>query len=312
MSQRTYLQLVTPPIAEPVDLATFKRHLRQGVPADDLTESISIAAGSHAIIAAFGLEGTAITVTNKQPVFLLEAGACGAGGSVACKLQHRDGTDAWVDVTGGAFTTVTEANDNAIQELAYIGIKASVRPVSTVAGAACEFAVTCLLFDPDAAEDTLLAGYLKAGREFCAEFQERSYCSQVWELTMDGWPENGGDIKLERGPWISVDEVSYTDIDGTETTLIEHTDYEVSLNRGIIRLAYGMSWPTATLAVIDPIVVTLTTGMTTVPQRIQQAILLVATWLDAHRGDDPHDMDQTAMRAVKSLLSFDSRGVPFA
>jgi len=314
MSQRTFLQLITPPTAEPVVLAVLKKHLRQDAPVDDLTPAISIASGSHPIAAAYSLLGTAVTVTNKQPVFLLEAGACGAGGSVAAKLQHRDGTAAWADVADGAFTTVTEANDNAIQELAYTGLKSSVRPVATVAGAACEFAVTVLLFDPVAEEDSLLEDNLKTAREFCEESQERSYCEQVWELTMDDWPEDSGDIELERGPWISVDSVIYTGVDGVPITLVEDTDYVVSLHpcRGIIRLAYGMAWPNATLAVIDPIVVVFTTGMTVVPQRVQQAILLIADWLNEHRGDDPHDMDATTMRAVESLLQFDSRRLPFA
>jgi len=291
-------------------LAVFKRHLRQDAPADDLAPAISIASGSHAIIAAYGLLGAAITVTNKQPVWLLEAGACGVGGSVAVKLQHRDGSDAWADVTDGAFTLVNEDNDNAIQELAYAGVKSSVRAVATVAGAACEFAVTALLFDPAAEEDALLLGYLKAARTYAEDYQNRSYCEQIWETTMDEWPDDG-DIKLERGPWLSVDEVAYTDVDGTETILIEDTDYVVSLRRGVLRLAYGMSWPSVTLAVIDPIVITFTTGMTSIPADVVSAILLYAGWLVGHRGEDAAKDDDT-LKAVKRLLDMDSWGVPFA
>ncbi len=288
-------------------LAVLKRHVRQGAPSDDLIPAISISLGSHDI---GNREGASVDVTGRQPVFLLTAGTCEAGGSVTVKLQHRDGEADWADVPGGEFPVVTEANHKAIYELAYTGIKDRVRAVAAVAGAACEFAVTALLFDPDAEEDDLLLGYLKAAREYCEEYQERSYCEQVWELTMDAWPV--GDIKLERGPWISVDSVKYTGVDGAETTLVEGTDYEVSLRRGIIRLAYGKSWPSATLHVIDPIVVQFTAGMPTVPRRIQQAILLLADWMHEHRGDDPHDMDAATMRAVKALLGFDSWGVPFA
>lgn len=304
------LRLITPPTTEPVALAVLKRHLRQGTPGDDLAPVISIAAGSHAV----GVhEGAAVPVAGRQPIFLLNAGACSAGGSVTVQLQHRDGAEAWADVPGGAFAAVTEANDNAIYELAYTGIKSSVRAVATVAGAPCEFAVTALLYDPVAEEDELLLGYLKAAREYCEEFQERSYCEQTWELTMDGWPEGGGDIKLERGPWISVDSVQYTDYAGAVTSLAENIDYVVSLPRGILRPTYGKTWPSTTLHVIDPIVIQYTAGMARIPQRVQQAILLLAAhWHENREAVLIGSISKELEFAVKALLGFDSRGVPFA
>ena len=44
----------------------------------------------------------------------------GAGGTVDVKLQHSDDGAAWSDVGSGAFTQVTESNDNAVYEKVYV------------------------------------------------------------------------------------------------------------------------------------------------------------------------------------------------
>ena len=306
------LERITAPASEPVTLAAMKQHLRQGSTLyDDVESQASIAPGNQSIAAAYSLAGASVTVTGYQPLVILTAGAVGAGGSFTVKLQHRNSTgDAWADVTGGAFATVTSANDEATFELAYTGTYAYLRAVATVAGAACNFGVSVLLFKPEAAEDTLISGLITTGREYCEEITERSYVAQTWELTLDDWPANNGPIKLPRRPVTAVTSIKYKDTDGTETTLTVDTDYIVSLKQARIVLAYGESWPSETLYPIDAITVRYTTGGTYF-KRVESAIKLMTAWLYTHRGDDPHDMDEAAMNAVRLLLGPDSLGVPF-
>jgi hypothetical protein len=40
-----------------------------------------------------------------------------------------------------------------------------------------------------AEEDTLIAAYISAAREYCEGFQNRAYVTQTWELWLDEWPE---------------------------------------------------------------------------------------------------------------------------
>lgn len=307
------LERIVAPASEPVTLAAMKQHLRQGSTLyDDVESQASIAPGNQSIAAAYSLAGSSVTVTGYQALAILTAGAVGAGGSFTVKLQHRNSTgDAWADVTSGAFTTVNSANDEATFELAYTGTYAYLRAVATVAGAACNFGVSILLFKPEAAEDTLVSGLITTAREYCEELTERSYVAQTWELTLDDWPANNGAIKLLRRPISAVSSVKYTDSDGTETTLVEDTDYIVSLKQAKIVPAYGESWPSATLYPIDAIAIRYTTGGT-YPERVKSAIKLMVAWLYTHRGDDPHNMDDAALNAVRFLLGPDSLGVPFA
>lgn len=83
-------------------------------------------------------------------MFVLAAGTNGAGGTVDVKIQHgseADGSD-MVDVDGGVFTQVTEANDNAAYKLGYFGNKRYVRAIADVGTAACDFSVAVVLGHP--------------------------------------------------------------------------------------------------------------------------------------------------------------------
>lgn len=99
------------------------------------------------------------------------------------------------------------------------------------------------------AEDELIGAYLSAARERCEEFQRRSYVTQTWELTLDGFsPEHcgtdDGTILLPRPPIQSIVSVKYFDSDGVDTTL-DPSAYllDAAAEPGRLRAAFNTSWP---------------------------------------------------------------------
>ena len=300
------LKLITPPVIEPLDLASVKLHLRldSGSLADDTTSEQSIALASHGIAAAYSLEGAAIDVLGYRTLVLLESGTNGAGGTVDAKLQHRDTTTAsWADVTDGAFTQITTANDNATYEIDYTGGKQYLRAVATVAGAACVFGVIIQKIMPYSAEDTLLTGLIQAAREYVEGYQNRALCPQTWELVLDNWPY-GDCMEIPKPPLQSIADIKYKDSAGTETTW-DSANYIVDTDSFLGRVApgYGLNWPAETLYPAGAIRVRYVAGYTTVPQTTKQAmLLLIGHWHENREGVSEKSMQEIPF-AVKALLN---------
>lgn len=284
------LKLKTAPAVEPLTLSEVKTHLRldsQSL-ADNLSSTQTIAPGAHVIAAAYSLLGSSVAVLGYEAIVYLEAGPCGVGGSVAAKIQESDNGSTWTDWTGGAFTTVTEANDNATQEKAYTGSKSYIRVVATVAGATCEFGVSVVKSAPYSVEDTYLTSLITVAREYVEE-----HCgpliTQTWEQYEDDWPD-GDRLEIGKPRLLTVDSVKYTDENAAQSTFAAESytvDTVNEMKPGIV-LKDDYDWPTANLFNVNPIVTTFTCGYgaaaSAIPKPIIWAMLMMIEHWYNHRG----------------------------
>jgi len=286
-------QLYTAPTAEPITLEALKLHLKidSGTLAENIAEVQSIAPGSHVTTTGYALVGTAIAVTTDAPLVMVQSGTNGATGTVDIKIQESDtGTSAWTDWTGGAFTQITTANDNATYEKEYTGSKAYIRTVAQVLLAACEFGTTVIQYAPTSAEDTLLSTILTAARNHVENITGRQLMTATWDYSLQAWPD-GDYIKLPFGNLVSVTSVKWKDVDAVETTLTVTTDYLVETNGnqcGRIVLPYGESWPSDTLYPSNPITIRFVCGYVSaaaVPEMLQVAIKFAAQNMWRHGGE---------------------------
>lgn len=164
-----------------------------------------------------------------------------------------------------------------------------------------------LKFDlSDDSPDDDINDLIPAAREWCEEYQNRSYITQTLELALDSWPCDNA-IILPRPPLQSVVSIEYTNNEGVTTTWSD-SNYVVDDYSEPAKLvkAYGKTWPSVSLNVVNGIVIQYTAGYgltdADVPAKIKQAIIvLVAFWFENGVCDPP--------QAVKSLLALD-RVVP--
>jgi len=286
--------LKTAPTIEPLSLADIKLHLKLDSETFDgnLTLTQCLSYGSKAIANNYTTHvGTAVEVIGKEAEVLVHHGTNGATGTVDTKIQESDDGTTWTDFTGGAFTQVTTANDNTDYKKQYTGTKRYIRTASKVLLAACEFGTSVLVNAATTAEDDLLTAIIQAAREHIEDITRRALLTQTWYYYLDGFPSDKDYIVLPFGNLQSISSVKYKDTDGTETTLVENTDYIVETNGegcGRLVLPYGISWPSVSLYPSNPITIEFVCGWTaaaSIPKKIKQAILMICSDLYADRGE---------------------------
>lgn len=141
-------------------------------------------------------------------------------------------------------------------------------------------------------EDEYIEGIIiKAAREYVETITARAFLDQTWSYYLDEWPK-GREILIPYPNliWTVADSyIKYTDSDDTETTM-PTTDYVIDTDRkpGRIVLAYGETWPSATLHPRNPIRIYYDCGWTdpeNVPAMLKAAILLVTS--DMYENREP-------------------------
>lgn len=298
------LTLITAPIIEVLTLSELKKHLilDSGTFADNITNSPSIAPGSHATTVLYTLIGTGVDVAGKQAIVYLESGTNGATGTVDVKIQEYNGST-WTDWTGGSFTQVTTANDNATYEKAYTGTASQIRVVAKVLLAACEFGVSVVVNSAITSEDDDLTDLITDAREEIEKITRRALLTQQWDYVLDEFPiENY--IRLPLGSLQSVTSLTYKDSDGVVFTMTQASDYYVEANGdqyGRIVLPYGESWPSFTAYPSNPITIRFVCGWTTaalLPKTLKRAVKFVAEQLYYHA-----DRDEVLKSAVETLTA---------
>lgn len=153
--------------------------------------------------------------------------------------------------------------------------------------------------------DGLITDLITMAREYCEGFQNRQYITAAWDLWLDAWPDKDY-IRIPRPPLQSVESVKYFGTDNTEYTM-DPAGYFVDNKSepGRVALAYGQSWPIATLRPAGGVVIRFDAGYgdaKDVPQKVKQAILLkVELDFDRHEPADAENL----LKAVKRLLWLD-------
>lgn len=302
-------KIYTQPAVEPVTLQQAKQHLNldAGTLDDNLDVQQTITPASHAIAAAYSLEGAAIDLSAAGEVMIeLAAGACGAGGTVDVKVQDSEDNVDWDDVPGLAFTQVTAANDNANQQLAYENNRTYVRAVATVAGNACVFGVNVVMHAPVNDDDLTITRYIKTARRWVENYTGYALISQVWDLFLDRFPA-GRIINVPRPPLVSVTSLQYKNSSNVLTTL--GTSYYVVDTQaapGRIQLTSGQCWPNI-YPDINAVQIRYTAGYgaaaSAVPPEYIDAILRKITDLYENRGDNNTTPD--ALASIRDLLDLE-------
>jgi len=125
-------------------------------------------------------------------------------------------------------------------------------------------------------DDDLISSMIKTAREHAEDVTHRKLITQTWKYYLDEWPDCEY-IELPFPPLKTVSSIKYTDYNLATTTMTLATDYVVDTNKepGRIVLAYGKTWPTATLHVTSPIEIIFICGFGTpedIPEKIKSGM----------------------------------------
>jgi uncharacterized phiE125 gp8 family phage protein len=249
------------------------------------------------------LTGTAADVLGNRALVVLESYANSAGATLNVKIQESHDNITYTDWSGGAFTTVTTANDTAIQQIEYTGTQQYLNVLASVAGAQANFAVNIQEITPYSVEDTYISYLGKAAREYAEAATGRAIGQQTWTMMIDEFPSRDY-IEIPKAPLLSVTSVNYIDDDGVTATMTAGSSgYYVDTDSepGAIMLADGASWPVYEEYPRNSVQIQFMAGHTAdnLPYNTRIAIMMYAGLLYKYRDQAIPDED---LRTVDRLL----------
>jgi uncharacterized phiE125 gp8 family phage protein len=128
-------------------------------------------------------------------------------------------------------------------------------------------------------EDASITAWITAAREWCENYQNRTYITRTRTLKLDRFPGNSEYIELPYPPLAGVTSIAYLDSAGASQTLALTTDYlvDTTTEPGRVYLPHGKTWPDV-YDQLQAVTITYPAGYGTlpanVPVRYRQAILL--------------------------------------
>ena len=154
-------------------------------------------------------------------------------------------------------------------------------------------------------DDFYISGLIKAARQYVEDFCGIQLITQTWDVYYQGWPFL--EMELPVYPIQSVSSVSYTDSDGVDVEW-SSDEWEVDIVSFSGRLVprYGLSWPSDSLATLNPIAVRVVCGfgnnVQDIPMPIQQAIYILVADMYENREQILIGTIQAEFPAVSRLL----------
>lgn len=156
-------------------------------------------------------------------------------------------------------------------------------------------------------DDALIASIIKAAREWCEEYLDRTLVHTQWTMKVDAFPR---EFVLPRPPMASSGTVTATTVTYTLETLstatLQASEYRVDRDAtpGVIRQTYAGTWP-GHLLDENSVSVSWWGGYgadgTAVPAAIRSAILMLVSHLYEHRTAVAPGSSEVPF-GVKSLL----------
>lgn len=156
-------------------------------------------------------------------------------------------------------------------------------------------------------DDSLISAIIKAAREFCEEYLDRTLVHTQWTMSVDRFP---WEFELPRPPMAqsgttTATVVTYT-LETQATATLDTAEYRVdrAATPGVIRTVYAGTWP-GHLYDENAVSVTWWGGYgadgTSVPAAIRSAVLMLVSHLYEHRTAVAPSMAEVPL-GVKALL----------
>lgn len=158
-------------------------------------------------------------------------------------------------------------------------------------------------------DDTYITTLITVAREQAEARQWRQLMTATREQVFDRF--SSWALRLEYPPLQSVTSVKYIDLNGTQQTLVEGTDYEVNTDSlyGCVHPSYLQDWP-ATREVPSAVRVRYTCGYAdadAVPTTTKQGmLLLIGNWYENREPYVSGTIISNIPLAVESLLSLNN------